>query len=70
MSRIEAGTFDPKLAPVDLGVVVRRVCDAVSTTADEGFSGARRRTWNTDLDLIADEKQIERGACTISCRTR
>jgi two-component system, OmpR family, phosphate regulon sensor histidine kinase PhoR len=59
MSRIEAGTFDPKLGPIDLGVVVRRVCDAVSTTAAKD-SLELDVNLEQDLDLIADEKQIER----------
>jgi len=59
MSRIEAGTFDPKLGPIDLGVVVRRVCDAVSTTAAKD-SLELDVNLEPDLDLIADEKQIER----------
>jgi two-component system phosphate regulon sensor histidine kinase PhoR len=59
MSRIEAGTFDPKLGPIDLGVVVRRVCDAVSTAAAKD-SLELDVNLERDLDLIADEKQIER----------
>jgi two-component system phosphate regulon sensor histidine kinase PhoR len=59
MSRIEAGTFDPKLGPIDLGVVVRRVCDAVSTAAAKD-SLELDVNLEPDLDLIADEKQIER----------
>ena len=59
MSRIEAGTFDPQLGPIDLALVVRRVCDAVSQAA---VKDALELDVNLehDIDLIGDEKQIER----------
>ena len=59
MCRIEAGTFDPQLGPIDLGVVVRRVCDAVSPAATKDALELDVNL-EQDLDLIGDEKQIER----------
>ena len=61
MSRIEAGTFEPKLAPVDR----RRRGRGASATrsrppSTSGDAGSRGRTSSPGLELVGDESQIER----------
>ncbi len=59
MSRMEAGTFEPKLAPVDVESLVRRVGDAAAGAV---ATGALELDLNLEpgLELVADERQIER----------
>jgi signal transduction histidine kinase/HAMP domain-containing protein len=59
MSRLEAGTFEPHLAPIDLEVMVRRVCEAASPAAAEAAIDLEVELEH-DLTLFADEGQIER----------
>lgn len=59
MSRLEAGTFEPNLAPIDLEVVVRRVRDAALPAAAEADVDLNVEL-ERDLTLLADEGQIER----------
>jgi two-component system phosphate regulon sensor histidine kinase PhoR len=59
MSQMEAGEFEPKLAPVDLVGVVRRACDAVAPAIERG-SLTLDVNIAPGLDLFADEKQVER----------
>jgi len=59
MSKIEAGEFEPKLAPVDLVALVRRVCAEIAPTVEKGSL-----VLDVDMppaaELDADEKQLER----------
>jgi two-component system phosphate regulon sensor histidine kinase PhoR len=59
MSRIESGSFDPKLEPIDVVGVVTRVCDGA---AESISNGALELTQNIEpgLELIGDETQIQR----------
>jgi two-component system, OmpR family, phosphate regulon sensor histidine kinase PhoR len=59
MSRLEAGTFEPKLAPIDLDAIVRRVCEAASPAAMEGCLYIDVELEH-ELALVGDEGQIER----------
>ncbi len=59
MSRIEAGTFEPNLAPVDVEDVVRRVRDAVTLSATDAGLDLEVNV-EPDLELVADERQLER----------
>ena len=59
MSRIEAGTFEPNFAAVDLEGVVRRVCDAIAPAVADGGLDLEVNC-DPDLELVADERQIER----------
>ena len=59
MSRLEAGTFAPTLAPVDVEGMVRRVCDAVAPTATQGELLVDVNL-EPGLELVADEAQVER----------
>ncbi|MDQ1476227.1 MAG: hypothetical protein QOE62_1456 [Actinomycetota bacterium] len=59
MSRMEAGEFEPKLAPVDLPALVRRVGEAVGPSL---ANGSLQLSVNVEpgIQLVADESQIER----------
>jgi two-component system phosphate regulon sensor histidine kinase PhoR len=59
MSRMEAGTFQPKLAPVDVEGIVRRVSDAVAPAVAKA---ALDLDVNVEhgLEIFADALQIER----------
>jgi signal transduction histidine kinase/HAMP domain-containing protein len=59
MSRMEAGTFEPILAPVDVGEMVSRVCDALSPAAARGDLAVAVNL-EPGLELMADESQLER----------
>ncbi len=59
MSRMEAGTFEPKLGPVDVEGVVRRVRDAVAPAAAKASLDLEVNL-EPCLELFADESQIER----------
>lgn len=59
MSRLEAGTFEPNLAPIDLEAVVRRVCDSASPAATESSLDLDVHLEH-DLALVGDEAQVER----------
>jgi signal transduction histidine kinase/HAMP domain-containing protein len=59
MSRMEAGEFEPKLGPVDLPALVRRVGDAVRPALVKG-SLQLSVSLEPGIQLIADESQIER----------
>ncbi len=59
MSRIEAGAFEPKLGPVDVAAVIRRVCDALASPLADG-SLEIGVSVEPGLELVADESQIER----------
>jgi two-component system phosphate regulon sensor histidine kinase PhoR len=59
MSRMEAGTFEPKLAPVDVAGVLRRVYDVAAPHAAAGSLDLALEI-EANLELIGDETQIER----------
>ena len=59
MSRIEAGTFAPKLLPIHLSDILRRVGDGARTAAADGFVDLEV-DFERDLDGMGDETQIER----------
>lgn len=59
MSRMEAGTFEPKLAPVDVEGLVRRVGDAAAGAIATGELDLDVNLEH-GLELVADERQIER----------
>jgi two-component system, OmpR family, phosphate regulon sensor histidine kinase PhoR len=59
MSRMEAGTFEPKLAPVDVAGMLQRVYDGAAPDAAAGALDLALEV-EADLDLIGDETQIER----------
>ncbi len=59
MSRMEAGTFQPKLAPVDVEGIVRRVCDAVAPAAAKSSLDLDVNVEH-GLEIVADALQIER----------
>lgn len=59
MSRMESGTFEPKLGAVDVIGVVKRVCDGVSELVANGELGLSQSV-EPGLDLIGDETQIQR----------
>ncbi len=59
MSRIEAGAFEPKLGPVDVPSVIRRVCNALASPLADG-SLEIGVSVEPGLELVADESQIER----------
>jgi two-component system phosphate regulon sensor histidine kinase PhoR len=59
MSRMEAGEFEPKLAPVHVAGLIERVRDAVSTACSKG-SLELIVDVQPGLELFADERQVER----------
>ena len=59
MSRIEAGTFEPTFARVDVEGLVQRVCDEVAPSAAQGELHIDVNL-EPGLELVADEGQVER----------
>ncbi len=59
MSQMEAGTFEPKLGPVDIAAVLERVRAAMSPAIANGALDLDI-VLDGDLDLVGDEEQVER----------
>jgi two-component system, OmpR family, phosphate regulon sensor histidine kinase PhoR len=59
MSRMEAGTFEPALALVDVEGMVIRVCDSLTPAVTQGQLVVEVNL-EPGLELVADEGQVER----------